>query len=198
MNGEVDERRLLEAAETFLEHDFDQCCSLLRHYDSQIFNLTKFSFVTYTGLLGIAIGFFEFSNKNEMDLRTPIIAALGAALMCGLFFLASVLRNRRYFVRVARYVNEHRNHFLAHHPHGFRNKSRMYADPNLPTYMNWSSSHLLFVYLISALNGTLLVAAVYVQTEGELSLWLLGVLLGAIAMQVVGAVKYLRTQSRRT
>ena len=92
MNGEVDERRLLEAAETFLEHDFDQCCSLLRHCDSQIFNLTKFSFVTYAGLLGIAIGFFEFSAQNEVDLRTPILAALVAALMCGLFFLASVLQ----------------------------------------------------------------------------------------------------------
>jgi hypothetical protein len=192
--GKAGPNTLKEAAAAFLERDFNQCFSQMRHYDSQIFNLTKFSFTAYTGLLGIAIGFFEFSTEQQTDLSTAIIVALFTALLCGVFLLSSVVRNRVYFVKVARYVNEHRSLYLDQHPHGFCNQTGMYTDPNEPEYMNWKSSHSWFVYLLSLLNGTVLIAALYVLYKGTVEEWFWFVLPLFVALQIGAAVLYLNAQ----
>lgn len=51
----------------FLERDFNQCFQQMRHYDGQIFEITKFVLLSYSGLIGVALGLYQFSLKERVD-----------------------------------------------------------------------------------------------------------------------------------
>src|SRR5256885_13447222 len=103
----------------FLDRDFNQCFQQLRHYDSQILEVCKFAFFGYSTLIGAALGLYQFGLKEHLTLAAPINGILGTGLVLGIFFFALGIRNRVYFVQVARYINEQRQLFLALHPLGF-------------------------------------------------------------------------------
>jgi hypothetical protein len=100
----------------FLERDFNQCFQQMRHYDSQIFELSKFVFVAYTGLIALATGLYQLGQKNNLDFELAAEAVSSTGLILGLFLVGSVVRNRVYFVQVVRYINEQRGLFLALKP----------------------------------------------------------------------------------
>ena len=124
----------------FLERDFNQCFQQMRHYDTQIFDILKFLFTAYTALIGVAFALYRFGLKESIDFTFPAIAALTVALILGLFMFALTIRNRVYFVQVARYINEQRKFFFQFKPMGFDNKSKMYTNHNQPPYFNWRSA----------------------------------------------------------
>lgn len=97
----------------FLQRDFDQCFQQLRHYDTQIFNILKFTFTAYTVLIGAALGLYQFGLKEQVDITSPVTAVLIVGTLLGLFMFVLVIRNRVYFVKIARYLNEQRG--LYHH-----------------------------------------------------------------------------------
>lgn len=96
----------------FLERDFNQCFQQKRYYDAQIFDILKFLFTAYSAIIGIALGLYQFYLKEGKDLSLPAVAVLAVGLILGLFMFALAVRNRVYFVHVARYINEQRNFFL--------------------------------------------------------------------------------------
>jgi len=146
----------------FLERDFNQCFQQMRQYDSQIFDVLKFMFTAYSALIGVALGLYQFSLKENRNLALPAIAALVVGLVIGLFMFALTIRNRVYFVQVVRYLNEQRGFFFKYKPMGFENHSRMYTDYKQPPYFDWRSSHLWLCYIGAALNSTLLGTLLYI------------------------------------
>lgn len=74
----------------------------------------------------------------------------------GVLLFLVIVRNREYFVIVARYINEHREFFLKQKPLGFENKTRMYMSPNHPRFFSWRSVDILYVYTVGFLNGVLM------------------------------------------
>jgi hypothetical protein len=181
----------------FLERDFNQCMQQLRHYDAQIVDILKFTFTAYSALIGIALGLYQFGLKENKNLYLPAISALILGLIIGLLMFALVIRNRAYFVRVARYINEQRYFFLQTRPMGFENKSGMYTDYKKPPYFNWRSSHSWIGYIFAALNASLLGGLLYLLF---LKIW--AVVIGGSLMffifQLALVIAYLRTRENKT
>lgn len=196
-NGNIDRPPSRSEAAAFLERDFSQCFEQMRHYDSQLWDICKFSFTAYTVLIGVAVGLYQYSLENAANFKPAIVAILIAAFFLGIAFFALAVRNRVYFVVVTRYINEHRKHFLMARPLGFENATRMYTNRRQPPYFNWRSSQSLLLYVISALNGGLLAAVVFVLYDAMLlrSLAVLGI---ATFVQLICAIIYLATREDRS
>ena len=78
----------------FLERDFNQCFVQMRHYDSQIWNICRFSFTAYIAILGTAIGMYQYSAENNIDLIPAAMGVLGAGLALGLLLYSLAVCNR--------------------------------------------------------------------------------------------------------
>lgn len=133
-----------DEAVKFLERDFSESYGQLRHYDTQITDLMKFSVTLYIATLTAALGVYQFSLEKGIQLDLAVKALLISGLLAGLFMLWLLVRSRVYFVRVARYINEHRHFFTRLKPLGFPNDSAMYTDAKYPKYFSWGSSHSVF------------------------------------------------------
>jgi hypothetical protein len=151
---------------TFLERDFTQCFEQMRYYDSQLWDIAKFSFAGYTVVLGAAAGVYQYSRESLVNLVPVAVVAVIVSFVLGLVFLAIAVRNRVYFVVVARYINEHRRFFLHDRPGGFANVTGMYTDPTQPPYFDIMSSQSAMLYAIATLNAAL-PAAIPLFTSAE-------------------------------
>jgi len=183
----------------FLERDFNQCFGQMRHYDSQIIEICRFSFIAYSGLTGIALGLYKFGIEKQIDLRMPISTSIIIGLIIGLLMYALAIRNRVYFVQVARYINEQRDLFFKEKPMNFKNKSRMYTDCRQPPYFNWRSSQAWIFYIIAMLNGTLLSVILFISINKSYRFWLM--LIGFIillSLQLIIGIKYLESRENKS
>lgn len=151
-----------EAHIDFLKSDFAQSFTQMRHYDGQIFEACKFVMVVYSGVAGVAIGIYKYGLEKEVDLRLPAAAMLLIALVIGLIFLVFVVRNRAYFVKTTRYINEVRSFFYKKGIGGFPNKSQMYTDRTMPRYLNWNGTQIRVAYCVALLNSGLFAVLLYV------------------------------------
>lgn len=182
----------------FLERDFNQCFAQMRHYDSQIWEVTKFAFSAYTVLLGTAVGLYKYSIEKNVDMSLAAVSILAVGFLVGLFMFCLTIRNRVYFINVARYVNEHRRHFLKNKPLGFENESRFYDDPTRPPFCDWPSSQLWLSYLLSFLNGLLAGTLTYILVGGMALVWVLLVVLIVAVVQISVGVWYLRSREGKS
>jgi len=191
---------VLEEGAKFLERDFNQCFSMMRHYDAQVLEICKFAFTAYTALAAGAIALYQFSINKQLDLVPAACIALAISLSLGFFLFALAVRNRVYFVVVARYINEHRQLFLSSRPLGFQNISRMYTNPSQPPFFNWRSSQLCMIYIIAALNSTLLGLLLFFVFHDYPCRWyIVGIGVGVLLLvQLVAAVFYLRSREAKT
>lgn len=180
----------------FLERDFNQCFQQLRHYDSQIFDTFKFLFTSYTALVGVALGLYQFGNRESIDLRLPGIAALIIGLLLGLFMYIVVIRDRVYFVQVTRYINEQRCLFFRYKPLGFENYSKMYTDPSQPPFFDWRSSQLWYSYIIALMNSILLGTILYICEIDWLAIFL-GVIV-IFTVQLITSTIYLCSRQNKS
>ena len=184
----------------FLERDFNQCFQQMRHYDMQAVDLVKFAFTAYSAVVGLSFALFQYGNAQKTDYTLPAAATLCVGLCFGLCFLAFVVRNRVYFVVVARYINEHRRHFLRNRPLGFENHSKMYTSLDQPPYFHWRSSQALLLYVMSGLNAFLAGTALHFFRFASHPDWRCTFLLGVAAflVQVLWAKIYLRTREEKS
>lgn len=183
--------------EAFLARDFNQCFEQMRHYDSQIVSIFQFMFAAYTTLIGIALGLYKFGLDSKKDLALPAIAVLVMAFLLGLFFFAISIRNRLYFVKVTRYLNEQRSLFLKDKPLGFENKAKMFTDPTKPPYFDWGSSQAWFTYIIATLNAILLGVLIFIVFSvlhiGNSIIWAVVGAAIVIGGQLLIGINYLKT-----
>lgn len=181
----------------FLERDYNQCFQQMRHYDAQIFDILKFMFTAYSALIGVAVGLYQFGLKEGKDLSAPAIAALTVGLLLGVFMFFIVVRNRVYFVQVARYVNEQRDLFFKLKPMGFENKSKMYTNHGQPPYFNWRSSQSWLLYIIGTLNSVLLGVLLYIVFPCSWKIVISGSI-SLLILQLVIAIAYLRFRENKS
>jgi len=184
----------------FLESDFIQCFQQMRHYDEQIMNLCKFAFLSYSSITGAAIGLYKFGIEKDVDLLFPASIIVGIGLIVGLLLFCMAMRNRVYFVRVSRYINEVREIFVKHNPMGFENKSRMYTDWRKPMFYNLYSSQLWVCYMLAFLNAILVGALLYMQV-GWCSRWkvliITSCLVGLLFLQIAAGNSYLKSYENK-
>jgi hypothetical protein len=180
-----------EAAKKFLELDFVQCFTQMRHYEGQNLDLLKFTFTAYVALIGVAVGLYQFSKKENIDLIPVSTAILGIGILFGIFMLSLIVRNRVYFVVVARYVNEHRGHFLQSKPLGFENRAKMYVSTEHPRFFNWRSGQSFQLYLLALLNSTVGTGILFPYVALWCDLLAFGV---ALSAQLAAAIIYLKSR----
>ncbi len=184
-----------EAAK-FLERDFNQCFAQMRHYDSQFWNVFRFTFTAYIAILGTAIAMYRYSIEKNINLTQAVIFILGAGLVLGLLNYCLAIRNRVYYVLVCRYINEHRKLFLESKPLGFENISGMYVNPALPPYFNWQSWQSLLCYIIAGLNALPAALLIFYALDECSWQWGLTVSLGVITalIQIWLGIAYLKSR----
>lgn len=188
-----------QEAAKFLDRDFTQCFTQMRHYDAQLWDICKFAFTAYSALLGISVGVYQYSLDKKLDLIPAIVAMLAVGLVLGLLLFSLTIRNRVYFVLVTRYINEHRRHFLSLHPLGFANSTRMYTNPTQPPYFNWRSSQAWLSYVLAVLNATLACGFVFLIVPLQSRNTWAGIALATCALaQVASSVIYLRSREGRS
>jgi hydroxymethylpyrimidine pyrophosphatase-like HAD family hydrolase len=158
----VDNDRIALAKE-FLIHDFDQSYQQLRHYDAMSWDITKFSFIEL--LVGItatwAIYVFaktpenanSFLSQNYLKLIPTILSVCYIFSLLASFLIA---RNRVYYAKVARYINEHRKFSLDIKPLGFLNSSEFYTTLDFPPAFDKWSTHLVSLYVLQLISAIIL------------------------------------------
>ena len=176
----------------FLEVDFNQCFNQMRHYDSQIWDITKFAFSGYTLLLGSAVGINKYSLEKNIDLNPVSILILMIGLSVGIFMYCLIIRNRTYFIRVTHYINEHREHFLKDKPLGFENKTRFYTKPYEPSFFDLLSSQLFLSYLLALLNGLVAAALLFISKLTSHYSFAVSAGVGFMLVQIVSGAVYLK------
>jgi len=182
----------------FFERDFTQCFEQMRHYDAQIFGICKFALTAYSAVLGASLALYQYGVKKHINYQLASVAIIIAGLLLGVCFIAFVTRNRAYFVVVSRYINEHRAFFLARRPLGFKNETRMYANPRQPPFFNWRSSQTLLLVVMAGLNSFLLATAYFIMTNGDPTWrWLIIASLGFWIVQFVTCSGYLVSRENK-
>jgi len=156
----ADEHR--KEAISFLGRDFGEAFTQLRAYDTQIWEIMKYSFGQLVGSVAAVWVIFTLSNGENPPaiLRDVWKLASAMILMISFFFgllaIQLIIRNRVYYSAVARYINDQRDFFLSTEPLGFSNRSEYYTDWNLPKPFNAGSTQILMVYVIALISALLL------------------------------------------
>lgn len=164
----MEDQAKIKHAENFLNVDFSQSFDQLRHYDSMIWDITKFTFIQILGSITAIWAIYAFAQ--EPDSITSWIAINYMFLIPSIFgmsYIFSVLasflisRNRVYFAKVARYLNEHRNFSISQKPLGFENKTKFYTSDRFPTAFDIWSNHLVSLYIIQLLGAIIFGAMIF-------------------------------------
>jgi hypothetical protein len=143
--------------EDLLNSDFQQCFEQMRHYDDAFQNGLQF---TYTGAIAIA-GFSGtlLQIKGADSLKT-VALVLFCSWLAGVFVVMSLAKNRVYFAKAARYVNQVRDFYLRNRPEEFEDHTKMYRNWRSPAVFDPGSTQTLQIYLASALDSFLFAFAV--------------------------------------
>lgn len=199
-----------EYSKDFLKHDFDQSYQQLRHYDSLNWDITKFSFLEL--LVGIAAvwaiyGFAKDSaNSNTfvaINIAWIIPSVFGICYMFSLLASFLISRNRVYFAKVARYINEHRKFAFDSKPAGFKNVSKFYTSPDFPRAFDTWSTQLVCLYVIQFVSAFIFGALIYsiatLKIENEF--WQYGLsLIGGLISTIINLwiyISYMKKQDTK-
>jgi hypothetical protein len=119
------------------------------------------------------------------------------SFLIGLILSAILIRNRFYFVVVARYVNELRDMLSGGAWLDFKSKSGIPKE--FPPYWNPLSSHTLAFYLLSILNSSLFSGIIYIGwiDAKRVLLWVIFVVFGLSVSQITVAMLYLKSKEKR-
>lgn len=143
-----------QVAKDILVTDFQQALYLHRHYDEMNLKLTNFAF----GQVLVCIGacwtllYAMQTNSDDTFLRDWVpLGILGVIFLSTMFSLMSLMlisKNRRYFVRICRYINELRDYAIKNNDFGFTNESNMWHDATYPKTLDWGSTQMTCLLLI--------------------------------------------------
>lgn len=137
-----------------LVSDFQQAFNMLCHYDDVNWTLTKFSFWQILVSLGACWTiFFEATKSNALSLLKSyyLVGIFVLLVLSAAFTLISILgicKNRTYFVKVSRYINEHRKFAFDNSELCFYNISGMWSNPKMPKNIDLGSTQLICLYLL--------------------------------------------------
>lgn len=201
----------LEYGKEFLFHDFEQCFQQMRHYDSQCWDIIKFCFGEVLLAITAIWGLYCFSTEpeNRLDLVSIHFNWLTIVILLISYifvFISSYLvaRNRVYYVKTSRYVNEFRKLAIDAHPYGFKNIHNFYNDYNLPKVNEKRSTQLVALYSIISLGvlcfagiSVVLVFIFFKPSECISAILLVLLLLLGYTPFYWGCIKYLKTENEK-
>lgn len=178
----------------FLTKEYGEAYTHMRHYDSISYSFITFAFTFDLAALTASLTIYNyFLEKNQVILK-PLGYLLMLATLVGLLLLLLSVRNRVYFVRVARHVNSIRKFFKDNMEVKF-DFGNMYLDPQCPKYFNWLSTYSLTFYLISFINAVMFSVAYCSVIADTIQVdW--RTLVIAFLVQVVSVISYLMHQER--
>lgn len=149
----------MDKYEEFLKSDFAQCHEWMRHYDSSFASMTNFFYSGFAAILAASYALYSgFPESFDASLGATILLLFGSLLSP--IFIYWLMKNRVYFTKVARLVNEIRGAYLKQEPLEVTNKSKIYTNYKLPSFYNPVSTHSILLYFI-ALCGSILIALAY-------------------------------------
>lgn len=158
----------------FMSDDYNQSMEMLRHYDNNNWEITKFAVSEMLLAIGACWTLYTLSIPNEgtsspsLSLSQVFIIAFVICLGSFLFGLLSLFlvgKNRMYFAKTARHINNYRNHALASHPLAFQCASDYWSDPSYPKAMAWKSTHIMCFYLLDAITVIMGSATTFLLTN---------------------------------
>lgn len=135
-------------------NDFQQAFYMLRHYDDVNWNLTKFAFGQVLVTLGACWTIFYKSSELQDNKVLQDYSLIGMVIILllsagfSLMTIFAICKNRSYFVRVSRYINEHRHFALECKKEVISNISKMWDNPNFPKVKDWCSTQMICLYLL--------------------------------------------------
>jgi len=184
----------------FLERDFTQCFGYLRYYDQQMWLVSKFTFTAYSSLLGVSLGIYKYTADNNVDLTIAVTAALATGTFVGFFMFGMLVRNRVYFVTIARYINAHRKHYFSLDPAVASFATGFYDNPDYPRFFNLFSSHAILSYVVAILNSILVLTILLLNlfTYPRIVTFSIALPLLVFLLHVVPASLYLWTREKKT
>ena len=134
----------------FLKLDFQECFEQMRHYDRLVWQVAIGIFSLDAAILAVV---FNLLKTKYFSLKILGLFIILGGCIIGLFALWFLLKNRIYYVKVARFINEVRKHYLERKPLGIKNMAGLYTNPEYPKYNNLFSSQLASVYIIIIMNS---------------------------------------------
>lgn len=146
----------------FLGRDYGQIFDQLRYYDTQMWDIFKFSFgQLIASIAGIWTIFSLANGKDAPDILKTQWELVGATILIISFIFSMlavqlILRNRVYFSSAARYINDQREFFLSSRPMGFSNRSNYYTDYQSPKPFDKDSTQYVWVVVLSWISTLLL------------------------------------------
>jgi hypothetical protein len=169
--------------EDLLHSDFEQCFEQMRHYDDAFQSALQFAYTGVVAVAGASGTLLQIWHANPLNLATVSLILLFSWL-AGVVILMLLAKNRVYFAKVARYVNEIRHLYLEKRPAGIANKADMFNKVAFPAILDFASTQTFQIYLVSAFDSFLfasgiiaLVAFRVTANRGEVSVnWSWGVL----------------------
>lgn len=182
-----------EYCKDFLVEDFAQSMEVHRHYDAQNWQITKFSFGEILVAIGVCWTIYSMGNNNLLaqESRWLVIGIIGlASWLFGMMSVYTIVKNRAYFIRTSRHINELRHLVLQLKPFGFQNQAHFWDDYRLPKVRDWRSSQFVSLYMLLMLLVFLAYATgsaffQYINVEGGLWLWIFVILTVALWLLIV-------------
>lgn len=144
--------------------DFSQSMEMHRHYDSLNWQITKFAFGEMLVAIGACWTVFNLDSVSGATQNLKWIVMLlicSASWLFGMLSIYTIVKNRVYFVRTARHINELRSHVLQRIPYGFTNESNFWANPAYPIVRDYRSTQYVSFYMMVILTTVLSVAVVF-------------------------------------
>lgn len=142
----------MNLAEELLRTDFQQCSSLLEHYDERFGQGIRFVFCVFAGAI-LSVIVLQHTAQDLFLKFATISGIYLAAWVGGTVLLTSLARNRMYFCRVASYVSEIRQYYLNHPSTEVENRSGMFTDVGDPDPLTPTSSRTVLMFGIAVVNS---------------------------------------------
>lgn len=136
----------------FLYKEYQLCFEQLRYYDTRHTDLLKYSFTLTTSIAAAQFTIYKVLGSASNNFYASQVFLSTIVFIASLLLFFGMLKNRVYFVMVARQINAIREYMLTTEASGFKN-NQLYTSTTFPV-LNLSSIHtfqLIGIALISSL-----------------------------------------------
>jgi len=180
-----------------MHDDFSQSFSQLRHYDTAYTSMMRFAFTGYTAVFGAVFTIYVDMHQDHSNISIFLATLMGVVTLMGLLVLATLVRNRIYYVTMARHLNDYRKFIIEKKPYGFTPCAEIYADPKKPAFFHFTSSHIVILHFVAFLNALATFTCFFflkVETNFALNYTIPAVV---FAVQIIGYVYVLARRDRK-
>lgn len=160
-SGEPTTNPPLDYCKDFLIEDLSQSMETHRHYDTVNWDVTKFAFGEILIAIGACWTIFTIDNSIQETYKWLTMSIICAASwLFGMMSIYTIIKNRTYFVRTSRHINELRHKVIQRNPFGFSNMANYWSDPNKPKVKDWRSTQFISLYMLSILTASISSASI--------------------------------------